>query len=495
MKKEKTYKKRKGFTLVELLATITVLSLVVGFVIYAAINYINDSKEKTYLVNINNVESIVEEYLIENSNRLFYLNSNNEYEYQCVTIKNLIDMDYFDNDITKSEIRKDRFISIDDYVYIERDIKTKSILKVDYDIDGNYSSICDNAVEAIGDIVFDVNPDLDVWSREKEVTVTYILKNLNDYNELKNYTYNWSESNDSKDTKKTVVINSNRVIDANIKNMGTSIINKSLVIEKIDNQGPTVSLGNYTSGYVKDKIVIPLIINDNASGVDYNSFTVSDIIVTVGGKNVNDISLSKCNSSGICNLTINNKNYDGNVVITINENLVFDRVIDEVKNGNSKIVLKPNVIFDNIKPTCSATKSNVGSESGVTITVTCSDNSGKCNVSSSRQTNVKNGTYNYTVTDKVGNTNSCSVTVNSYSCNPYQYACGSYACGTYPCGSYACGSYVCGTSGSYACACGTYNGVYMCMRCYSPLYCTSYCTSYCPSYCTAYCTAYKTCYN
>ena len=87
----RTRKVDKGFTLVELLAVIAVLSLVMGLVVFIAINVIDNAKEKGYKTTINNIEIEASNYLTENSGRLFYLGSNdNTYEYQCVTIQNLL---------------------------------------------------------------------------------------------------------------------------------------------------------------------------------------------------------------------------------------------------------------------------------------------------------------------------------------------------------------------------------------------------------------------
>ncbi len=95
----------------------------------------------------------------------------------------------------------------------------------------------------------------------------------------------------------------------------------------------------------------------------------------------------------------------------------------------------------------------------------------------------------YTVSDKVGNTNKCTVKVETYQCNGRSYICGSYACGSYQCGSYPCGSYQCGmTTG-----CDWSPG--FCIWTAEPRYCTSYCPNYCTRYCDSYCTDYDTCYR
>jgi len=359
----------KGFTLVELLAVIAVLSLVIGLVVFIAINVIDNAREKTYKTAINNIEAEANSYLTENSGRLFYIaNDDNSYEYQCVTIQNLIDMGYFDTDVTESLIDEDRNVRLDDYIYIKRNIDTKAIISAELDVDGKYSDICGVAVNALGDIRFDISPSLDEWSREKTVVIKYLLSNLNDFNTISNYVYSYRYSNDSETgsmndriVEKTILIKNDDYVYADVKN-GTEMLNsKSVEINKMDIDGPVITLGSYTSGYVKEKVVIPLKVTDNESGFDKSSFTTSDIVVTVGDENITDYSIGGCSNNGICNLTINNSTSNGEVIITIKENTIFDRVVDTVKNGNSETILKPNIKFDNVNPVI--TLSNDGNSS------------------------------------------------------------------------------------------------------------------------------------
>jgi len=367
------HKPDKGFTLVELLAVIAVLSLVIGLVIFISINVINNAKEKSYKTTINNIEEDASNYLIENSGRLFYLgSSDNTYEYQCITIQNLIDTDYFDENLLNSKIANDRYVSKEDYIYIERDIKTKSIQKKVLIVDKpEYTNICGIAVNAIGDIRYNVEPSLDSWSKEKEVTVYYSLKNLNDYNKLEDYTYNWSESNDTSNTEKKVIINSNKKITANIKNKDEIIISKDLEINKIDVLGPIVSLGSNVSGYFKESITIPLKVTDDGIGPDYNSFTKDDIEVTVGDKIISDTTLGNCNTNGICNLVINDNSNNGDVVIKIKD----ASVTDKLGNKNKEQILNTDIIFDNESPVITlGTDGNNSYQKSVSSKINVTDN-------------------------------------------------------------------------------------------------------------------------
>lgn len=66
---------RKGFTLIEMLATIVILGLVMGIASYSVISIINTSKKKTENVFIENIGKGVEEYISLHSNSLNITNT------------------------------------------------------------------------------------------------------------------------------------------------------------------------------------------------------------------------------------------------------------------------------------------------------------------------------------------------------------------------------------------------------------------------------------
>ena len=69
-------KNNRGFTLVELLATIAILGLVISITVFTGIRLIKNGKEKTYQTTKNNIEKYASNYLVENGDRLFYLSDN-----------------------------------------------------------------------------------------------------------------------------------------------------------------------------------------------------------------------------------------------------------------------------------------------------------------------------------------------------------------------------------------------------------------------------------
>lgn len=339
-----------AFTFVELLATITVLGIVLSITVYVSINAVNRAKENSYKTTKSNIEKIASTYLEENGDRLFYISKNDytDIEYQCITIENLIDGGYFKNDVLNSQVSKDNKVNKGDYIYVERNSITKSVIKNVYVLNGEDNGVCPDAVKAESNIIFLVNP-LE-WSKAKEVTITYKLKNANNIND---YEYDYSYSNDkielisdNGDLKKVRVID-NGTLTGIINYLGKEDYSKEIVIDKIDNAGPVISLGSNKKGYVREKTEVYLKVSDFGIGVDDNSFNKDDVIVKVGDKELSQNNLTlTVNSNGSVKLAINNKILDGNVSIQIKAG----GVLDKLGNGNDYVELNTGIIFDNTAP-------------------------------------------------------------------------------------------------------------------------------------------------
>ena len=271
----------KGFTLTELLATLAVLSLVSTIVIYVAINVVNSAKDKSYLVTRNNVEKAAVSYLEENNDKIHFVKYDDNIEYQCVTVQNLIDTNYFDKDVLNSKISKDKTISdISDsdyiYIYIERDKKSKTIKnsKLITDNDRDYSTICGNYNSRLdGDIEFKIPGG---YAKEKDVSIKYCLYNVSDYKNIE-YLYNYVPSDKSSFIReydednclvKNIKILSNGELTSEIKNTD---IKKSTSITGIDNKAPVIKIEpNGDDTYTKSK-TININISDDLSGISSDS--------------------------------------------------------------------------------------------------------------------------------------------------------------------------------------------------------------------------------
>ena len=354
--KLKKGKNKLGFTLTELLASIIVLAIICSITIYTAVNVIKSSKEKSYEVTKNEIKSNTNQYLLENNDRLVFLpiNTDNS-EYQCITVQNLIDYGYLDNNVVNSNISEKEKVKKTDYIYIEKSMSDKAVVKIVYPVseEKNASDRCDLIVKGLGNITISSNPSIDSWSKFKNITIIYSLKNINDVNSTYNYIYSYTGENSltkNEEKLKTINVTSNGTLTASIlyEKDSNPFEQKIEEITKVDNDKPVISLVNDNSKKttVKKSTTIPIKVTDESSGVDLASFTKEDIVVKIGNVNITDFTLTNKNN-GTYDLKINDLKNAGKVTITIEANKVLDKVIDDVKNGNDKTILNPNIEFDN----------------------------------------------------------------------------------------------------------------------------------------------------
>ena len=84
--------KKKGFTLVELLAVVVIISLIAGIGITIYLNAIKNSKEQATLLAIDSVKSAAELYSKENTGEIKWIyqydsNGKEESQYICMTVQ------------------------------------------------------------------------------------------------------------------------------------------------------------------------------------------------------------------------------------------------------------------------------------------------------------------------------------------------------------------------------------------------------------------------
>lgn len=327
--------KKYGYTLVELLGVISVLAIIFTIVIYVALNIISSSKDKSYQITINSIESYADSYLLENSNRLFFVTMGEDInkEYQCITVHDLIETGYFDNSILNSYVSKNRKVSEDDYIYIERNKNNKTILKTKYLIDDVLG--CGDAVKANSDISITYTPN--DWSLEKEVTIRYKVKN---YFNIDDYTYHYefdggdvSVVEDDGTTKVLKVIN-NGNIRGYIKEKNVEIEPDKIVeINGIDREGPIINIETNGLSYVKnidskisvvdngvggDSATYKYIYSTDIDAIPNNLFTSGSNYKLSGETGVYYLIVSACDKLGNCSKKVSDKLYIDNISPTIN---------------------------------------------------------------------------------------------------------------------------------------------------------------------------------
>ena len=354
IKKNNSKKNETGFTLIELLTIIVVLSLIVSIVVLISTSVISKAKNKSYEVTVNNIEKAASGYIIETQLPISWINKGDTgKEYVCVIVQDLIDNGYFKSDILDSYVGKDVKVNNDDFIYLERDSNTKTVEKEillsqgidDYD---DYFSLC-NDVDKRGIINIKYEPI--GWSKSKDIFIEYKLVNNINYLSSYRYGYKYNENEiididnvfNSYTEKQNLTVNKNGTIYAEIKYSDGEIISKSLDIDGIDNVGPVISMGRYNGvSSVSESVVIPIVVTDVGVGVDSNSFTTNDLVVSIGNKVITDaINLIKINDNNY-NLQINNSVDVGTIKIEIDDNSVFDKL----ENPNEKVIIDTGIMFN-----------------------------------------------------------------------------------------------------------------------------------------------------
>ena len=363
-------KKEKGFTLIELLATIVILAIIMLIVGFFAKDVIGNTKNKSYEVTKNEISVNTNSYLLERKDLHFVPISDTSFEYQCITVENLINYGYLKDSIVNSKVADDTTVLRDGYIYIERDAITHAIRKAIYIGEDNIDYNCSRAVKAQGKILFDINPDNETWSNEKKVVITYETWNINDVRTIDKYNYVYQYYLDKEMTKPVDGISGHgKLIDLDNGKTGNIavsqdgwmyakitfgdnefIVEDKAEVKKLDTVGPTVTIGNTNDKKPNRHVLIPLILSDYGSGARDGTFTSDDLVVTVGGRtigqNESDKEKYSLDSSG------DNKNFvldlthyedNGRVILEI----AAEKLFDNCNNPNVYIYIDTGIDFEN----------------------------------------------------------------------------------------------------------------------------------------------------
>ena len=326
---KKANNSNKGFTLVELLAVFAILSVVMTIVVYTALNIIDNAKEKSYEATINNIQTGASNYVLESLSNSIWIDKA-DYQYQCVSVGNLIDAGYFKNDILGSYSKENTLIEESDYVYLERDINTKTIITNSFLSDDKYSALCSDS----NNVTFRVEP-LGWTNESKKVKIKYNLHYV-DASDVSSYQYNSSFY--STDTNKMlfdynkeyftnsiveeeVIVPENGNLQVNIYDNLGNVYSSDILVNKIDKIDPEgyITTGQDNNGGHN----ISMIFHDYESGLFGYYFGMTDPEVNnVGWNKLDDC--SDCKMYGIEELSVDEpgkyylgvKDVAGNVFVT-----------------------------------------------------------------------------------------------------------------------------------------------------------------------------------
>lgn len=422
-KKDKT---KKGFTLVELLAVIVVITLISGVGIITYLKTINNSKSKATLLAINNIKEAAYLYSKEGTDEIEWVNSygkdgKESGKYACVSVQQLINKGYFKDNFFDKEIYKNS--KIDKNTFIEVSMGTNNDnLKVVVNEKNDTENKCIGS--AINGNLFNLNLD-----NSESYTDTIKLKFSPKDNSIKPKNYIVSIDSVSKKEESTT----GEVTFKNLKN-STSYKIKACMIDQYNNYHCDY-FGIFTKDFIKPKFDIKSgwekekTININyddtpiygQKGSHYFTSEVSGEVKkgTVYGCN-DDYSVCSSNSDGIVESDKNYKLNGKEVSFTTTDNIEnkvskkLTAIIKDPTNNSGENSGTVNKI-DNIAPICNASSSNSSwTNQAVTISSTCEDGNGsgcKKTIFTKKINEEFVGNASIEVTDKAGNSSTCKTPV------------------------------------------------------------------------------------
>jgi len=119
---------KKGFTLVELLATITIIGMLSTILITVVVKKINETKEQSRQTMINSIELAAKNYAMDNESSIDSLKS---YDYAYIPLKILIENDLLTDSLIDQTTNK--ALPMTDTVYVTRFFN--GTIRAVYDID------------------------------------------------------------------------------------------------------------------------------------------------------------------------------------------------------------------------------------------------------------------------------------------------------------------------------------------------------------------------
>ncbi|MBQ6494612.1 MAG: InlB B-repeat-containing protein [Bacilli bacterium] len=125
----------KGFTLVEVLVTVVLMSIIITISFGAYNLIINNSKNKAIEVSKDNIMNAAELYLKEDVDYSYWghhdLNDSTYYYYYCISIQELINKGFFGEDLLNKKIKSDGGITNNSLIKIVKNMNNMTIVKTE----------------------------------------------------------------------------------------------------------------------------------------------------------------------------------------------------------------------------------------------------------------------------------------------------------------------------------------------------------------------------
>ena len=421
------FKGKKGFTLVELLAVIVVITLISSVGIITYLKTINNSKSKATLLAINNIKEAAYLYSKEGTDEIEWVNSYDKEgkesgKYACVSVQQLINKGYFKDNFFDKEIYKGSEITKNTFIEVSMGTNNDNLKVV---VNKNYNTKDKCIGSAINGNLF----HLRLGNDSKSYTDTIKLKVSSKDNDIipKNYIVSIDDVSKKEESttgevtfKKLTNSTSYKIKACMITEKGNyycdyfSILTKDFIKPKF----------NIDSGWQKAKTININYDDTPIYGQKGSHYFTSEVSGEVKKGTVyrcnDDYSVCSSNSDGIVESDKNYKLNGKEVSFTTTDNIEnkvskkLTAIIEDPTNNSGENSGTVNKI-DNIAPICNASSSNSSwTNQAVTISSTCEDGNGsgcKKTIFTKKINEEFVGNASIEVTDKAGNSSTCKTPV------------------------------------------------------------------------------------
>ncbi len=265
---------KKGFTLVELLVTVAIAGLVIGFSAFGIIKVIDKSKSKAITLSEKNIMNAAITYSGETDSDNWKKNDTYPYEAYCVTVGELMNKGLLDKNanLTKG-VTKDSIIIVNRNKVTYAIENQKIVKETDEDESGGYE-LCTNQVVNKSDVI-EKNPKVTGYqSYTDEIRVPFEEgKVTNDGNEVPvNYSCAYGEDLASVNLSRQGRIEGNECIISGLKNNKSYVVMVYMNTEKGSIKKADGGLEYSTSDF-KDVEIVP---KGNTVTITYNDTNVRE---------------------------------------------------------------------------------------------------------------------------------------------------------------------------------------------------------------------------
>ena len=417
---------KKGFTLVELLAVVVIISIVLGvsYMVYAGV--INKSKEKATILAMNNLRQAAIDYGEEENDTTNWLSSYDrngkvQGKYICIRVQQLINMGYFkDNFFNKSvyddKVRANTFIEVSkglngsDVRAKITELNSQQNCELDARNDKTYNIDIKNEVGYTDRLHFELKP------KDSSVSATDYWYT---YNDVTNKCSNGSC--DLNNLVSSSIYPMKVCMNINITDENSNVVNKTICdnvdMRTKDFKEPNISIGKEKKWTTSKNISIKYYDDNiyNNDGQHYFKSAVDALLVSGKIYTCRDYSKDSC-SSTLDNKVSANRIYmtsDDNVKLKVTEEILGYKIIEariqDSSNNYAKTSKKVTKI-DKTPPLCiSSGGSDAWTNKSVTLIGKCKDDGSGCKkitikkLISTGDTQVSPGT----VYDNAGNKTTC----------------------------------------------------------------------------------------